>query len=289
MKTIVGFFKSKVYFMTNLEITSTLPSNQSVSVPRFGLGVWKSRPKECFEAVKSALSLGYRHIDTAAIYGNEADVGAAIKESGVRRSDIFLVTKLWNADQGYDSALRAIDVSLSKLGTDYVDMYLIHFPVTGKRNESWKALEKIKNEGKAKSIGVSNFMVSHLEELLKETGTVPAMNQVEYHPFLQDNELKDYCIKKGILLEAYSPLAHGQKLEDPRITALANRYQKTNAQILIRWSLQAGHVVIPKSKNPVRIKENADVFDFVLSEEDMKEISSWNENFRTCWDPTTVE
>ncbi len=275
--------------MTNLEITSTLPSNQSVSVPRFGLGVWKSRPKECFEAVKSALSLGYRHIDTAAIYGNEADVGAAIKESGVRRSDIFLVTKLWNADQGYDSALRAIDVSLSKLGTDYVDMYLIHFPVTGKRNESWKALEKIKNEGKAKSIGVSNFMVSHLEELLKETGTVPAMNQVEYHPFLQDNDLKDYCIKKGILLEAYSPLAHGQKLEDPRITALANRYQKTNAQILIRWSLQAGHVVIPKSKNPFRIKENADVFDFVLSEEDMKEISSWNENFRTCWDPTTVE
>ncbi|TGL87213.1 aldo/keto reductase [Leptospira congkakensis] len=275
--------------MSNLNITSTLKSNQSVSVPQLGLGVWKSRPKECFEAVKSALSLGYRHIDTAAIYGNEADVGAAIKESGVARSDIFLVTKLWNADQGYDSALRAIDVSLSKLGTDYVDMYLIHFPVSGKRNDSWKALEKIKSEGKTKSIGVSNFMVSHLEELLKETGTIPAMNQVEYHPFLQDAELKEYCAKKGILIEAYSPLAHGQKLEDPRITQIANHYQKSNAQILIRWSLQAGHVVIPKSKNPIRIKENADVFDFVLSEADMKEISSWNENFRTCWDPTTVE
>lgn len=275
--------------MSNLKITSTLESNQSISVPQLGLGVWKSRPKECLEAVKSALSLGYRHIDTAAIYGNEADVGTAIKESGVSRNDIFLVTKLWNADQGYDTALRAIDVSLKKLGTDYVDMYLIHFPVSGKRNESWKALEKIKAEGKAKSIGVSNFMVSHLEELLKETGTVPAMNQVEYHPFLQDTKLKEYCIQKGILLEAYSPLAHGQKLEDSRITKLANQYKKSNAQILIRWSLQAGHVVIPKSKNPERIRENADVYDFVLSDNDMKEISSWNEDFRTCWDPTTVE
>lgn len=275
--------------MTNLKITTTLQSNQSTSVPQLGLGVWKSRPKECLEAVKSALSLGYRHIDTAAIYGNEADVGTAIKESGVNRSDIFLVTKLWNADQGYDTALRAIDVSLKKLGTDYVDMYLIHFPVSGKRNDSWKALEKIKTEGKAKSIGVSNFMVPHLEELLKETGTVPAMNQVEYHPFLQDTKLKEYCIQKGILLEAYSPLAHGQKLEDARITELAKRYQKSNAQILIRWSLQAGHVVIPKSKNPDRIRENADVFDFVLSDADMIEISTWNEDFRTCWDPTTVE
>lgn len=275
--------------MSNLKITSALPSNQSISVPQLGLGVWKSRPKECLEAVKSALSLGYRHIDTAAIYGNEADVGTAIKESGVDRSDIFLVTKLWNADQGYDTALHAIDVSLKKLGTDYVDMYLIHFPVSGKRNESWKALEKIKAEGKAKSIGVSNFMVSHLEELLKETGTVPAMNQVEYHPFLQDTKLKEYCIQKGILLEAYSPLAHGQKLEDFRITKLASQYKKSNAQILIRWSLQAGHVVIPKSKNPDRIRENADVFDFVLSDADMKEIAGWNEDFRTCWDPTTVE
>lgn len=275
--------------MSNLKITSTLQSNQSISVPQLGLGVWKSRPKECLEAVKSALSLGYRHIDTAAIYGNEADVGTAIKESGVSRSDIFLVTKLWNADQGYDTALRAIDVSLKKLGTDYVDMYLIHFPVSGKRNESWKALEKIKAEGKAKSIGVSNFMVPHLEELLKETGTVPAMNQVEYHPFLQDTKLKEYCIQKGILLEAYSPLAHGQKLEDSRITKLASQYKKSNAQILIRWSLQAGHVVIPKSKNPERIRENADVYDFVLSDSDMKEIAGWNEDFRTCWDPTTVE
>lgn len=275
--------------MANLEITSTLPSNQSISVPQLGLGVWKSRPKECLEAVKSALSLGYRHIDTAAIYGNEADVGTAIKEAGVNRTDIFLVTKLWNADQGYDTALRAIDASLKKLGTDYVDMYLIHFPVSGKRNDSWKALEKIKADGKAKSIGVSNFMVPHLEELLKETGTVPAMNQVEYHPFLQDTKLKDYCIQKGILLEAYSPLAHGQKLEDPRITLLAKKYNKSNAQILIRWSLQSGHVVIPKSKNPDRIRENADVYDFVLSDSDMKEIFSWNENFRTCWDPTTVE
>lgn len=274
--------------MAELKLNSTVPSNQSVSIPILGLGVWKSRPKECFEAVKFALESGYRHIDTAAIYGNEADVGAAIRESGVNRSDIFLVTKLWNADQGYEEAQKAIDVSLKKLGTDYVDMYLIHFPVSGKRNESWKALEKIKQEGKTKSIGVSNFMVPHLEELLKETDIVPAMNQVEFHPFLQDTELKNYCNAKGILLEAYSPLAHGQKLEDERVTKLAKKYNKSNAQILIRWSLQAGNVVIPKSKNPNRIKENADVFDFQLSPEDMNEISNWNENFRTCWDPTTV-
>ncbi|TGL53146.1 aldo/keto reductase [Leptospira kemamanensis] len=274
--------------MAELKLNSTVPSNQSVSIPILGLGVWKSRPKECFEAVKFALESGYRHIDTAAIYGNEADVGAAIRESGVNRSDIFLVTKLWNADQGYEEAQKAIDVSLQKLGTDYVDMYLIHFPVSGKRNESWKALEKIKQEGKTKSIGVSNFMVPHLEELLKETEIVPAMNQVEFHPFLQDRELKNYCNAKGILLEAYSPLAHGQKLEDERVTKLAKKYNKSNAQILIRWSLQAGNVVIPKSKNPIRIKENADVFDFQLSPEDMNEISNWNENFRTCWDPTTV-
>lgn len=272
-----------------LNISSKVPTNQSNSVPLLGLGVWKSRPKECYEAVQAALEMGYRHIDTAAIYGNEKEVGAAIKDSGIKRTDIFLVTKLWNADQGYEEALKAIDVSLQKLGTDYVDMYLIHFPVSGKRKDSWKALEKIKMDGKAKSIGVSNFMVSHLEDLLKESSIVPAMNQVEYHPFLQDTSLKEYCQKKGILLEAYSPLAHGQKLEDERLTTLAKKYNKSNAQILIRWSLQSGNVVIPKSKNPTRIRENAEVFGFIISPEDMIEITSWNENFRTCWDPTTVE
>ncbi|MCW7467160.1 aldo/keto reductase [Leptospira levettii] len=274
--------------MSELKITSTIVTNQSISVPLLGLGVWKSRPKECYEAVKAALESGYRHIDTASIYGNEADVGKAILDSGIPRSEIFLVTKLWNADQGFDEALKAIDVSLNKLGTDYVDMYLIHFPVSGKRKDSWKALEKIKKEGKAKSIGVSNFMIPHLEELLQDSQIVPAMNQVEYHPFLQDLPLKEYCEKNKILLEAYSPLAHGQKLEDERVTRLAKKYNKTNAQILIRWSLQSGNVVIPKSKNPIRIKENADVYDFSLTPEDMKEINHWNENFRTCWDPTTV-
>lgn len=286
---MVRFVSSKDIIMSELSLTSTIPTNQTISVPLLGLGVWKSRPKECFDAVKSALEVGYRHIDTAAIYGNEADVGRAIDESGIKRSEIFLVTKLWNADQGFEEAQKAIDVSLKKLGTDYVDMYLIHFPVSGKRKESWKALEKIKKEGKAKSIGVSNFMVTHLKELLNETDIIPAMNQVEYHPFLQDTKLKEYCEKNGILLEAYSPLAHGQKLEDERVTKLAKKYNKSNAQILIRWSLQSGNVVIPKSKNPIRIKENADVFDFTLSQDDMKEISNWNENFRTCWDPTTVD
>ena len=209
---------------------STFSTNQSISVPSLGLGVWKSKPKECYTAVMSALEAGYRHIDTAAIYGNEADVGQALKDSGIPRNELFIVTKLWNADQGYDSALMAIDKSLSKLGLDYIDMYLIHFPVTEKRKDSWRALEKIKESGKAKSVGVSNFMVKHLEDLLKETSLIPAMNQVEFHPFLNDTKLLDYCKEKGILLEAYSPLAHGKKLEDPKVSAMAKKYNKSNAQ-----------------------------------------------------------
>ncbi|MCZ8156930.1 MAG: aldo/keto reductase [Leptospira sp.] len=264
------------------------PSNQNVSVPALGLGVWKSKPKECYTAVLSALDAGYRHIDTAAIYGNEAEVGQAIRDSKVPRKDIFVVTKLWNADQGYDKAMVAIDTSLSKLGMDYVDMYLIHFPVSGKRKDSWRALEKIKSDGKAKSVGVSNFMVNHLEDLLSETSLVPAMNQVEFHPFLNDKALYDYCKQKGILLEAYSPLAHGKKLEDPKVTQVASKYKKSNAQLLIRWALQKGLVVIPKSVNPTRIIENGNVFDFEISNEDMLLMESWNENFRTCWDPTEI-
>ncbi|MDF3818343.1 aldo/keto reductase [Leptospira sp. 96542] len=271
-----------------LTIESKLNSNQNISVPRFGLGVWKSKPKECYEAVRYALEIGYRHIDTAAIYGNEADVGLAIKDSGIPREEIFLVTKLWNADQGYDASLKAIDVSLKKLGTDYIDMYLIHFPVTGKRIDSFRGLQKIKEDGKTKSIGVSNFMVSHLQELLGNTDIIPAMNQVEYHPFLQDLELKKYCEANGIIFEAYSPLAHGQKLEDPRVTDLARKYNKSNAQILIRWSLQDGNAVIPKSKSKNRIKENSDIFDFEIEASDMNLISTWNEGFRTCWDPTST-
>ncbi|TGL57904.1 aldo/keto reductase [Leptospira ognonensis] len=265
---------------------STLLTNQKNSVPVLGLGVWKSKPKECYAAVKSALESGYRHIDTAAIYGNESEVGEAIRDSGIPRQEIFVVTKLWNADQGYDSALIAIDKSLQKLALDYVDMYLIHFPVTGKRKDSWRALGKIKESGKAKSIGVSNFMQNHLEELLADTDIIPAMNQVEFHPFLNDVKLYDYCREKGILLEAYSPLAHGKKLEDPKVTKLANKYGKSNAQILIRWGLQKGLVLIPKSVSAGRISENGNVFDFHISSEDMNEMETWNENFRTCWDPT---
>ncbi len=265
---------------------STLLTNQKNSVPVLGLGVWKSKPKECYAAVKSALESGYRHIDTAAIYGNESEVGEAIRDSGIPRQEIFVVTKLWNADQGYDSALLAIDKSLQKLALDYVDMYLIHFPVTGKRKDSWRALGKIKESGKAKSIGVSNFMQNHLEELLADTDIIPAMNQVEFHPFLNDVKLHDYCREKGILLEAYSPLAHGKKLEDPKVTKLANKYGKSNAQILIRWGLQKGLVLIPKSVSAGRISENGNVFDFHISTEDMNEMETWNENFRTCWDPT---
>ena len=267
---------------------SHLLTNQKNSVPVLGLGVWKSKPKECYSAVKAAIEFGYRHIDTAAIYGNESEVGEAIRDSGIPRADLFIVTKLWNADQGYDQAQVAVDKSLQKLGLEYVDMYLIHFPVSGKRNDSWRALEKIKESGKAKSIGVSNFMVNHLEELLENTSILPAMNQVEFHPFLNDKKLDEYCQNKGILLEAYSPLAHVKKLEDPKVTDLSKKYGKTNAQILIRWGLQKGFVVIPKSVNPLRIAENGNVFDFQISKEDMTEMEDWNENFRTCWDPTEI-
>ncbi len=267
---------------------SRFSTNQNISVPALGLGVWKSKPKECYTAVKSAIQNGYRHIDTAAIYGNEAEVGEAIRDSGIPRSEIFVVTKLWNADQGYDSALLAVDKSLQKLGFDYVDMYLIHFPVSGKRKDSWRALEQIKQSGKTKAIGVSNFMVQHLEELLGESSVTPAMNQVEFHPFLNDVKLYEYCKSKGILLEAYSPLAHGKKIEDPKVSVLAQKYGKTNAQILIRWALQKNIVVIPKSVNPSRIAENGDVFDFHIKDEDMALMETWNENFRTCWDPTEV-
>ncbi|WP_442915949.1 aldo/keto reductase [Leptospira sp. GIMC2001] len=275
--------------MEKLNINSMIKSNQDVLVPRFGLGVWKSKPKECYSAVISALKAGYRHIDTAAIYGNESEVGDAIRDSGIPRSEIFLVTKLWNADQGYDSALKAIDRSLSNLKTDYVDMYLIHFPVADKRKDSWRALQKIQSDKKTKAIGVSNYMIWHLEELINETEVLPAMNQVEYHPFLNNNELLSFCNSKGIILEAYSPLAHGQKLNDPKVSELAKKYNKSNAQILIRWSLQKGMVVIPKSANPERIVQNADVYDFEINAADMVSMESWDEGLRTCWDPTTVE
>ncbi|WP_061270198.1 aldo/keto reductase [Leptospira interrogans] len=263
--------------------------NNGISMPILGLGVWKTKSgKECKEAVLNALEAGYRHIDTARIYDNEVDVGQAIRESGIPRKEIFITTKLWNADQGSDKTRKALENSLDRLGIDFVDLYLIHFPVTSKRMDSWKELEKLYHDKLCKAIGVSNYTIIHLTELLKNSQITPAVNQVEFHPFLNQIHLLEYCKKHKIQLEAYSPLAHGQKIEDPTIAKIAQKYDKTPAQILIRWAIEQKIVVIPKSIKKERIIENSKVFDFAISEEDMKILNSLDEDFRTCWDPSEV-
>jgi diketogulonate reductase-like aldo/keto reductase len=264
----------------------------------------------CEAAVLAALEAGYRHIDTAALYGNEESVGAAIRMSGISRKNIFVTTKLWNSDHGNPG--RALDTSLRKLKLDYVDLYLIHYPVR-ERRQSWRALEALQAEGKARSIGVSNFTIRHLTELLAETKTVPAVNQVEFHPYLYQRDLLDFCVGEGIVVEAYSPLTKGTRLSDPKLVAVAKKYSqaepqpaaprsrfalvdrlsrrsetKSTAQILIRWALQHGLAVIPKSANRRRIFEDANVFDFEITAEDMDLLDRFNEDLRTCWDPTNA-
>ena len=251
---------------------------------------------------------GYRHIDRASFYGNEESVGAAIRASGIPREEIFVTTKLWNSDHGNPE--RALEGSLRKLKLDYIDLYLIHYPVP-QRLRSWRALEKLRQQSKARSIGVSNFTVRHLTELLAQAETVPAVNQVEFHPYLYQRELLDFCVARGIVVEAYSPLTQGERLADRKLVAIAKKYPKapltaasgkirsslvpavfgadqtrSTAQILIRWAIQRNLVVIPKSADPSRIRENADVFDFAITSEDMQILDSLDENLRTCWDPT---
>jgi methylglyoxal/glyoxal reductase len=236
--------------------------------------------------VKYALKVGYRHIDTASFYGNEEDVGRAIRDSGVPREEVFVTTKLWNTDQGYDFALSACDTSLRKLGLGYIDLYLIHWPVPELRAESWRALVELKRRGSCRAIGVSNYTVKHLKELLDRSDVTPAVNQVEFNPFLYQKELLRFCEGKGIQMEAYSPLTRGHKLDHPVVLDVARRYSKSPAQVMIRWGLQHGLVVIPKSTRPERIKENSEVFDFQLSSADMSKLDSLGEDLHTVWDPT---
>jgi diketogulonate reductase-like aldo/keto reductase len=258
-----------------------------VKIPVLGLGVYQaSSGTETYTAVRDALAAGYRHIDTAKIYGNERDVGKAIADSGIARADIFVTTKLWNSDHGYDKALAAFDKSLERLGLAYLDLYLVHWPVEGARLDSWRALEKLLADGRTRAIGVSNYMPQHLTELLAASKVAPAVNQVEFSPFLYQKELLALCVKHGILLEAYSPLTRGEKLRDKRLVTIAGRYSKTTAQLLIRWALQHDLVVIPKSTRKERIVENASVFDFEISASDMKALDAMNEDLHTGWDPT---
>jgi diketogulonate reductase-like aldo/keto reductase len=255
-------------------------------IPQLGLGVWQTpRGSSTALAVKTALAVGYRHIDTASIYGNETDVGIAIRDGGVNRESIFVTTKLWNADQGYDKALRGFELSLGRLKLDYVDLYLMHWPVPERRLDSWRALERIHAEGRARAIGVSNFLQPHLAELLAHAQTRPAVDQIELSPFLQRRDTVAYCRQHGIVLEAYSPLTHGLRLSHPAVTKIAAAVGRSPAQVLIRWGLQKGFVVLPKSARIERIAENAAVFDFELEPAAMQALDALEEGLATGWDP----
>ncbi|MBV7389536.1 MULTISPECIES: aldo/keto reductase [Enterococcus] len=256
-----------------------------LEMPRFGLGVWRVDPEDAINSVKWAIQAGYRLIDTAAIYKNEAEVGEGIRQSGVSREELFITTKLWNADQGYETAHQAFDESLKKLGLDYVDLYLIHWPVPGKFNDSWKAMEEVYESGRAKAIGVSNFHQHHIEELMTTAKIKPMVDQVEIHPTLTQEPLRKYLASENIAVEAWSPLGQGKILSNPTLMKIAETHQKSVAQVIIRWHLQSDIIVIPKSVHENRIKENFDVFDFELSPDDMKEIDSLNINERLGGDP----
>jgi diketogulonate reductase-like aldo/keto reductase len=275
--------------MTTLDVkTATLPLRSGGAIPQVGLGVWQApRGDVTREAVLAALRLGYRHIDTARIYGNEKDVGAAVRDSGVSRAELFVTTKLWNDDQGFDAALRAFDASLGRLGLEYVDLYLLHWPVAGKRLESWRALERIKADGRARHIGVSNFLVPHLEELLAAASDPPAVDQIEIHPFLQQRETRAFCKNNDVVVEAYSPLTSGQRLDHPVLLEVAKRSGHSPAQVLLRWAVQHGLVVLPKSTHETRIAENGALFDFTLDDAAMKELDALEEGLATGWDPRT--
>jgi 2,5-diketo-D-gluconate reductase A len=263
--------------------------HDGVEIPQLGFGVFQIPPEQTQGAVEEALGLGYRHVDTAAAYRNEAGVGAAIAATGVRREDVFVTTKLWNSEQGYDSTLRAFEQSIERLGTGHVDLYLIHWPLPGKDLflDTWRAFERIQEEGGARSIGVSNFRVEDLERLRQEAERQPTVNQIELHPRLQQAELRAWHADHDIATEAWSPLAQGELLEDGTIETVAAHHDRTPAQAILRWHLQIGNVVIPKSATPERIRENFEVFDFELSEDDMAALARLDSGERTGPDPGT--
>lgn len=266
-----------------------LTLHDGIEMPQLGFGTWQIPAEETQERVEEALAVGYRHVDTAAVYGNEEGVGAAVAATGVRREDVFVTTKLWNSDQGYDAALRGFDKSLERLGTGHVDLYLIHWPMPSKDLflDTWRAFERIKEQGGARSIGVSNFRIEDLERLESEAEQLPTVNQVELHPRLQQSDLRAWHADHDIATEAWSPLAQGGLLEDETIATVAAHHDRSPAQVILRWHLQVGNVVIPKSSNPERIRQNFEVFDFELSEDDMAAIERLDADERTGGDPDT--
>nr|WP_193672843.1 aldo/keto reductase [Bacillus cereus] len=278
--------------MKNLQSTTIL--HNGVEMPWFGLGVFKVEDgPELVEAVKSAIKAGYRSIDTAAIYGNEKAVGegirAGIKEAGITREDLFITSKVWNSDQGYETTLAAYEESLKKLELDYLDLYLVHWPVEGKYKDTWRALETLYKEDRVRAIGVSNFQIHHLKDVLAGAEMKPMINQVEYHPRLTQKELQAFCKEQGIQMEAWSPLMQGQLLDNETLQEIADKYDKTTAQIILRWDLQNEVVTIPKSTKEHRIIANAHIFNFELTKEDMEKIDALNENHRVGPDPDNFD
>lgn len=262
--------------------------NNGNTMPLFGLGVYAMHGKECEDAIATALQTGYRLLDTAAMYENEKETGNAIRNSGIKREEIFVTTKVANYNQGFESTLKAFDESFKKLNIEYVDLYLVHWPIKGKRKETWQALEKLYNEKKVKAIGVANYLIPFLEELKTYATIVPVVNQVEFTPYLFLKDLLDYCNGYSIQLQAYSPIVRGKKNNDERLVALANKYNKSPVQMMLRWAIQHNVSTIPKSANPDRIKSNFNIFDFTIAEADMQAMDALNENYRIVDNPISM-
>jgi len=271
------------------DLTGYVTLNNHIRMPYFGLGVYKAEDgHEVINSVTNALKFGYRHVDTASLYGNEKGVGTAVRESGVKREEIFVTSKVWNSDQGYDSTLKAFDVTLKNLGFDYLDLYLIHWP-KDKSKETWKAFETLYKQGVVKAIGVSNFLKYQLEDLIKSTEIMPMVNQMEFHPYLVQQNLIDYCHQHKIQYEAWSPLMQGRILSDKTLIQLAQKYHKDVAQLVLRWNLQKDVVTIPKSSQPKRILSNSQIFDFEITQEDMDKIDGLDKSIRIGADPANFD
>lgn len=270
-----------------LSLTSTVELRAGVSIPRLGFGTYKAHGEDAADSVSEALRIGYRSVDTASLYGNETEVGAAVRNSGLPRSDVFVTTKVWNEEQGYSETRAALAASLGRLGMDYVDLYLVHWPNRERMRGTWRAMEELLAEGATRAIGVCNHLPYQLDVLLDGANVPPAVDQVEFHPRLQQPDLQSYLAEKGIALEAWAPIMRGRVAEIPQIVAIAERHEVTPAQVSIRWALELGHIVIPKSVHPSRIAENADVFGFELSEEEHETLASLDRGERLGPDPNT--